>query len=90
MRLNNQAKVGLATAFCLILQGYIFTYVLKVEPHILLVIAPLIPYILYTYARGRRTWYYNKPFYWIAAIIAITLLDLAPYVWDALSGSGLS
>jgi hypothetical protein len=90
MRINNQAKVGLATAFCLMLQGYIFTYVLNVEPHFLLVIAPLIPFILYIYARGRRTWYYNKPFYWIAAIIAITLIDLAPYIWDALGGSGLS
>jgi hypothetical protein len=90
MRINNQAKVGLATAFCLILQGYIFTYILGVEPHILLVIAPLIPFILFLYARGRRIWYFNKPLYWIAAIIAITLIDLAPYVWGVLGGSGLS
>jgi hypothetical protein len=90
MRLNNQAKVGLATAFCLILQGYIFTYVLNVEPYFLLVIAPLIPFILFLYARGRRIWYFNKPLYWISAIIAITLIDLAPYVWGVLGGSGLN
>jgi hypothetical protein len=85
MTINNQAKVGLASAFCLLIQGYIFTYVLHVEPHFLVVIAPLIPLVLYLYARGKRTWYFNKPFYWIAAIIAITIIDLAPYLWRALA-----
>ena len=33
MRINNQAKVGLVTVVCLLCQGYIFTYILRVEPH---------------------------------------------------------
>jgi hypothetical protein len=80
MRLNNQAKVGLTTAACLLIQGYIFTYVLEVEPHFLLTIAPIFPYLAYVYARGRRTWKFDQPLYWIAAIVIITLADLAPYL----------
>lgn len=79
MRFNNHVKVGLATIVCLISQGYIFTYMLKVEPNIIVSIAPLIPYIIYIYARGSRSFYYNKPLYWIIAIIALTLIDLLPY-----------
>ena len=79
MKLSNQAKVGLVTVLCLILQGYIFTYILKVEPNYLIPILPLIPYILYIYARGSRTWYFNKPLYWMAAIIALSALDIIPY-----------
>jgi hypothetical protein len=56
MRINNQAKVGLVTVACLLLQGYIFTYILKVEPHPLFSIVPLIPYVAYIYARNARTW----------------------------------
>ncbi len=82
MRLSNQAKVGLATVFCLVAQGYIFTYVLGVEPNFLAIVAPPLPYILFIYAKGRRTWYFNRPNYWIAAVIAITLIDLAPYATD--------
>ncbi len=79
MRLNNQSKVGLTCVACLLVQGYIFTYVLFVEPHPLLSIVPLFPYLVYVYARGKRTWYFNKPFYWIGLIIAITLLDILPF-----------
>ncbi|MFB3766538.1 MAG: hypothetical protein ACE14P_15005 [Methanotrichaceae archaeon] len=79
MRFNNQVKVGLATVICLISQGYIFTYILKVEPNIIVSILPLILYIIYIYARSSRNWYYNKPLYWIAAIIALTIIDLLPY-----------
>jgi ABC-type iron transport system FetAB permease component len=79
MKLSNQAKVGLVTVICLIMQGYIFTYVLKVEPHSLLSFIPLIPYLGYIYARSRRVYYYNKPLYWIAAIIMLTAIDLLPY-----------
>lgn len=79
MRLNNQAKVGLATVVCLLLQGYIFTYVLFVEPHPLLSIVPLFPYLAYVYARGKRTWYFNKPLYWIGLILAVTILDILPF-----------
>jgi len=79
MRFNNQVKVGLATIICLISQGYIFTYVLKVEPNTIVSIAPLIPYIIYIYARSSRSLYYNKPLYWIILVIAITLIDLLPY-----------
>ena len=85
MRMSNQAEVGLATVFCLVAQGYIFTYVLGVEPNLLVVIAPLLPYILFIYARGRRTWYFNKPIYWILVVIAVTLIDLAPYSMDLAS-----
>ncbi|MDD1732316.1 MAG: hypothetical protein LUO92_04140 [Methanothrix sp.] len=80
MRINNQAKVGLATVICLLSQGYIFTYILKVEPNPLISIVPLLPYIAYIYARGARTWYHYKPLYWIVAIIAITALDILPFV----------
>ncbi len=79
MRLNNQAKVGLATVLCLLTQGYIFTYVLGVEPGVLIAIAPLFPYIAYIYARASRQWYYNKPLYWIAGIVILTLIDIAPF-----------
>ncbi len=85
MRLNNQAKVGLATAVCLLVQGYIFTYVLFIEPHPLLSIVPLVPYIVYVYARGKRTWYFNKPLYWIALIVSITLLDILPFAMATVS-----
>lgn len=84
MRLNNQVKVGLATVVCLLIQGYIFTYVLFAEPHPLLSIVPLFPYLVYVYARGKRTWYYNKPLYWIGAIAAITMLDILPFAVKAM------
>jgi hypothetical protein len=89
MRMSNQAKVGLTTALCLLAQGYIFSYVLGVEPNLLVIIAPLLPYILFIYARGRRTWYFNKPIYWISVVIAITLIDIAPYSMDLASRLGL-
>ena len=79
MRINSQAKVGLATVVCLLSQGYIFTYILKVEPYPLISILPLLPYIVYIFARGARTWYHNKPIFWIAAIIAITVLDIVSF-----------
>lgn len=79
MRLNNQAKVGLATVVCLLLQGYIFTYVLFVEPHPLVSILPLFPYLAYVYARGKRTWYFNKPLYWIGLVAMVTVLDILPF-----------
>lgn len=84
MRLNNQAKVGLVTVLCLICQGYIFTYILKVEPSIVVSIAPLIPYLVYIYARSSRSWYYDRPIYWIAAVIVITLIDILPYSFGIL------
>lgn len=79
MRLSNQSMVGLATVICLLFQGYIFTYVLKVEPEALVSIAPIIPFVLYIYARNRRVWWSHKPLYWITATIALTIADLAPY-----------
>ncbi len=89
MRINNQAKVGLAAAFCLLFQGYLFTYVMGVEPGVIISIAPIFPLIVYIYARSSRQWHYNKPLYWIAAIVLITLLDLAPYVIKFIGQSGL-
>jgi len=83
MKLNNQAKVGLVTILCLLGQGYIFTYILKVEPNAVLSFVPLIPYVVYIYARGRRTWDYNRPLYWIAAVVTLTLFDIAPFVYSA-------
>ena len=80
MRINNQAKVGLVTVICLLCQGYIFTFILSVEPHPLIAFLPLLPYIAYIYARGSRTWYFNKPIYWMSAIIALTALDIMPFV----------
>lgn len=74
------------TVVCLILQGYIFTYILQVEPPTVISIVPLFPYIVYIYARGRRTWYFNRPHYWMAAVIALTFFDLAPYVFRAVIG----
>ena len=79
MRFSNQSMVGLATVICLLFQGYIFTYVLKVEPDALVSIAPILPFVLYIYARNRRVWWSHKPMYWIAAIIALTMADIAPY-----------
>jgi hypothetical protein len=79
MRFSNQSMVGLATVICLLFQGYIFTYVLKVEPEAIVSIAPILPFVLYIYARNRRVWWSHKPIYWIAAIIALTMADIAPY-----------
>jgi ABC-type iron transport system FetAB permease component len=84
MQMNNQVKVGLATVICLLCQGFIFTYILKVEPFALISIAPLILYIAYIYARNKRVWWYYKPFYWIAAIVILTIVDLAPYAWASI------
>jgi hypothetical protein len=89
MKLNNQAKVGLVTVFCLLGQGYTFSYILGVEPNPTLSFVPLIPYVVYIYARGRRTWYYNQPIYWMAAVIVLTLLDIAPFAYEALVRSGV-
>ena len=80
MRINNQAKVGLATVVCLLSQGYIFTYILRVEPNPVISFVPLLPYIAYIYARGARIWHHDKPMYWIGAILAITILDIIPYI----------
>lgn len=80
MRINNQAKVGLVTIICLLSQGYIFTHVLAVEPNPVISFIPLLPYIAYIYARESRTWYFNKPIYWIAIVIALTVLDIIPFV----------
>jgi len=83
MRLNNQVKVGLATIICLLIQGYVFAYIMGVEPSFLISFAPLILYIIYIYANGRRSWYYDKPIYWIVAIITLTVSDLAVYALTA-------
>lgn len=80
MRVNNQALVGLATVLCLIAQGYIFTYMLRVEPHPLISFLPLLPYVAYIYARGRRAWYFDRPAYWIASVVLLTALDIAPFL----------
>ena len=80
MRLNNQVKVGLTTVICLVAQGYVFTYMLNVNPSLIFSVAPLLVYIIYIYARGRQVWYFNKPLYWITAVLLVTIIDLAPYV----------
>ena len=77
--MHNQAKVGLATVICLLCQGYAFTYVLGVEPHALVSIAPLFPYMAYLYAKSRRKYYFDKPLYWIGGIVALTILLVLPY-----------
>lgn len=79
MRVRYQTQVGLVTVLCLLAQGYIFTYVLHVEPNPLISFVPLLPYIAYIYARGKRTWYFNRPAYWIASVIALTVIDIIPY-----------
>jgi len=79
MRINNQAKVGLATMACLFAQGYIFSFILQVEPHPIVSFVPLLPYVAYIYARGKRTWYYNQPLYWILAVVAFTVMDIIPF-----------
>ena len=83
MGINNQSKVGLVTVVCLLCQGYVFTYILGVEPNPVIPFVPLLPYIAYIYARGSRTWYFNRPLYWMATIIALTLLDIVPYALAA-------
>jgi len=83
MRINNQAKVGLLTVVCLLCQGYVFSFILKVEPHPLISFIPLLPYVVYIYARESRTWYFNRPLYWISAIIALTALDILSYALAA-------
>jgi cytochrome c oxidase assembly factor CtaG len=80
MKLTNQAKVGLVTAACLLLQGYCFTYVLGVEPPLIVSIAPLLPYILYIYARNRRVWNFDRTYCWIVGIVALTIIDVAIYL----------
>jgi hypothetical protein len=90
MRLNNQAKVGLVTVLCLLGQGYAFTYLLRVEPNPLLSFVPVLPYVAYIYARNKRTWYHHKPLYWMAAVIALTLIDIMPFVYEAMGRTGIN
>jgi hypothetical protein len=52
-----------------------------VEPNPLISFVPLLPYLAYVYARGRRTWHFNKPQYWMAAIVVLTALDIMPYAF---------
>lgn len=82
MKINNQAKVGIVTIVCLLSQGYIFTYMLAIEPNPVISFVPLLPYIAYIYARESRTWYFNKPAYWIAFVLALTVLDIIPFAID--------
>ena len=77
--MNNQVKVGLTTVICLLIQGYVFTYIMRVEPSFIISFAPLIIYIIYIYAKGKKSWYYDRPIYWIIAIILLTFLDMAAY-----------
>jgi hypothetical protein len=81
MRINSQSQVGLATVICLLCQGYIFTYIINVEPNPLISLAPIFLFVAYIYARNRRVWGYHKPIYWVVAIVGLTLADLVPYVW---------
>ena len=83
MRLSNQVMVALVTIGCLLTQGYLFTYILNVEPNILIDFIPLIPYILYIYARNKVVWRHDKPFYWMAATIFLTFIDVAPFLYQA-------
>jgi hypothetical protein len=80
MRITSQSMVGIVTIICLLAQGYIFTYILKVEPNALITMAPIILFVVYIYAKNRRIWWYYKPIYWMAAVVAITIADLAPYL----------
>jgi ABC-type iron transport system FetAB permease component len=89
MSLNNQAKVGLVAVICLIFQGYVFAYILDINPNVIISFIPLIPYLVYIYARGSRRWYYNRPIYWIALVIALTLIDILLCSLGIISGLGL-
>lgn len=82
MRIDNQAKVGLVTvASCL--PGLCLSYVLHVEPESrsspscrsFLILPTSMP------AAG-GTYVFNKPHYWMAAVIALTLLDIAPFALE--------
>jgi hypothetical protein len=77
--MSNQSMVGLSTVICLLGQGYLFTYFLRVEPNPLVSIAPIFLFVLYIYARNRRVWWSHKPQYWVLAIIVLTIADLASY-----------
>ena len=83
MRLSNQAMVALITIVCLLAQGYLFTYLLNVEPNVIIDFIPLIPYILYIYARNKGAWHYDKLLYWMAATIVLTMIDVAPFLYQA-------
>ena len=69
------------TVLCLLFQGYIFSYVLKVEPSPMLSFVPLFPYIVHIYARRKMAWYYNRLLYWVPGVIALTLFDIAPFLF---------
>ncbi|NYT02249.1 MAG: hypothetical protein GKC10_05795 [Methanosarcinales archaeon] len=79
MRFNNQTKIALATAACLVAQGYAFDFILKVQPHTLVIFSPLILYIGYLIFRARIDPQYQNPLYWIAAVVVLTLSNLGMY-----------
>jgi hypothetical protein len=79
MRLNNRAKVALVTAACLLAQGYVFQFVLEVEPSPLVSLAPFILYVAYLISRGRFTSPYDQPRLWILGQILLTLADVGAY-----------
>jgi len=79
MRFNNQSKVALVTALCLVAQGYAFDFILKVQPHALAIFSPLILYILYLVSRTKMEPKYLNPLYWIAAVVLLTVVNLGLY-----------
>jgi ABC-type iron transport system FetAB permease component len=79
MMFNAQTKICLVTAICLVAQGYVFQYVLKVEPNIVLIFAPLVIYIAYLLFRYRIDPRWRNPLFWIAAVVLLTLADLGIY-----------
>ncbi len=79
MRLNDRTKVALIAATCLVAQGYLFEYVLLVEPVVLVSLAPLLLYVAYLVSRGRISSSYDRPAYWIVSLILLTLADLGSY-----------
>ncbi len=82
MKFSNQAKVCAVTIICLLSQGYILTYILNVEPNPVISFVPLLPYIAYIYASASKTWYFQKPLYWMAAVVALTVIDIAPFALE--------
>lgn len=86
MSINSQTKVALVTAFCLIVQGYLFTSILKIEPNMVVTLTPLIIYVIYMAAKSQGSLKYESWILWSAVIIIITAANLVSYAMGFGSG----
>ncbi len=74
--MKSQTVIALVTAASLVIQGYIFSEILHVNPGIMASVAPLLVYIVYLIAKMKGELRHDNPLYWSGAIILITSVNI--------------